>query len=220
MSPEPVSVSVSTAPGGRRTGRPPLTERRKAATRLEIAREAVRLFTAQGVAATSAEEIADAAGVSVRTLWRYFPSKESCVLPLLTAGTELTARCLRAWSAELGLADVVRGLRHGDILTEEGAIDVPTMVALVRLTQNEPGLRAVWLQAHEAAEPVFAELVAERSGGSVDDLPVRVRAAMINVALRVAIEHYARHAHAQDTPEGVYEAVAEALLTVSAGLPD
>ncbi|WP_405737440.1 TetR/AcrR family transcriptional regulator [Streptomyces sp. NBC_01537] len=206
--------------GGRRTGRPPLTERRKAATRLEIAREAVRLFTAQGVAATSAEEIAEAAGVSVRTLWRYFPSKESCVLPLLTAGAEMTARCLRAWSAELGLADVVRGLRRDDILSEEAAIDVPTMMALVRLTEHEPGLRAVWLQAHEAAEPVFAQLVAERSGGSADDLQVKVRAAMINVALRVAIEHYARHGRAQDASEGVHEAMADALLTVSAGLPD
>ena len=39
-------------------------------TRLDIAREAVRLLTTKGVAATSAGEIADGAGISVRTLWR------------------------------------------------------------------------------------------------------------------------------------------------------
>ncbi|MFC7468226.1 TetR/AcrR family transcriptional regulator [Actinomadura keratinilytica] len=64
----------------RRTGggsAPPLTERRKAATRLEIAREAVRLFAAQGVAATTADEIAAAAGISPRTLWRYCSSRRS-----------------------------------------------------------------------------------------------------------------------------------------------
>ena len=67
-----------------RTGRPPLTERRKTETRLEVARAAVGLFLAKGVADTSAEEIAEAAGISSRTLWRYFPTKDSCVTPLLT----------------------------------------------------------------------------------------------------------------------------------------
>ena len=38
---------------GKRVGRPPLTERRKHATRMDIAREAVHLFTTNGVAATS-----------------------------------------------------------------------------------------------------------------------------------------------------------------------
>jgi AcrR family transcriptional regulator len=80
-----------------RTGRPPLTERRKTETRLEVARAAVRLFLAKGVAGTSAEEIAEAAGISSRTLWRYFPTKESCVTPLLTGVIELIARFLQSW---------------------------------------------------------------------------------------------------------------------------
>ncbi|HET6298116.1 MAG TPA: TetR family transcriptional regulator, partial [Kribbella sp.] len=50
-----------------RTGRPPLTERRKTETRLEVARAAVGLFLAKGVAGTSADEIAEAAGISSRT---------------------------------------------------------------------------------------------------------------------------------------------------------
>ena len=46
------------ARSGGRTGRPPLTERRREATRREIAEHALRLFAAQGVAATTAEDIA------------------------------------------------------------------------------------------------------------------------------------------------------------------
>jgi hypothetical protein len=99
-------------------------------------------------------------------------------------------------------------------------MDAATMLALVRLTRDEPGLRAVWIQAHEAAEPVFARLVAERTGASADDLRTKVQAAMINVALRVAIEHCAQRAPAGDPADAVYEATAEALLTVSPGLPD
>jgi hypothetical protein len=43
-------------------GRPPPTGRRKAATRREIAHEAVRLFGERGVVATTGEETARAAG--------------------------------------------------------------------------------------------------------------------------------------------------------------
>jgi len=101
--------------GARRTGRPPLTERRRAAIRVEIARQAVRLFTSKGVAGTSAGEIAAAAGLSVRTLWRHVPNKESAVWPLLTAGIETVARLLRAWPPGQGpeaLLDDMERLRE------------------------------------------------------------------------------------------------------------
>lgn len=192
-----------------RMGRPPLTERRKAATRLEIARAAVELFAAQGIAATSAEEIAAAAGISVRTLWRYFPTKESCVLPLLTPGIELIAQAMGEWDAASGIAgltDLVE--RHG----HENRTNTPTLLTLVRLTRTEPGLRAVWLQAHADAEPVFVAELARRARVSESDLSVHVRAAMLNCALRVAIEHYAAHS----TPDTDDEAAL--LTTVRAAL--
>jgi AcrR family transcriptional regulator len=197
-----------------RPGRPPLTERRKEATRVDIARAAVDLFTTRGVAATSADDIAAAAGLSVRTLWRYFPTKESCVRPLLTAGIELTARALRDWPPGTTLATVLDDLQAaaGDIVA-----DLPTLLALVRLTRTEPGLRAVWLRAHDDAEPVFAAALAQRAGHQdTDDLHIRLHAAMINAALRVAVEH-----HADDDRAGEADVVATvrtALLTAAAGL--
>lgn len=191
------------------TGRPPLTERRKAQTRLEIAREAVRLFTDQGVSATGADEIAAAAGISLRTLWRYFPSKESCVLPVLTTGVDVTARCLRDWPADQGILSLLDALeRNADDLVTH----LPTVLNLVRLTRTEPGMRAVWVQAHADAEPVFAAALARRAGVPEDDLTTRTQAAMINVALRVAVEH---HAFSEET---VFDALRTALLTVARGL--
>ncbi|WP_199434706.1 TetR/AcrR family transcriptional regulator [Qaidamihabitans albus] len=201
-----------------RTGRPPLTERRKAATRLEIAREAVRLFTANGVAATSAEEIAAAAGISARTLWRYFPNKESCVEPMLTAGIDMTRRALGTWSPGGGVAGLLDELERNN---RRSVADLPVLLDLVRLTRTEPGLRAVWLRAHADAEPVFAAEVGRGAGLPGEDLSVRVRAVMINSALRVAVEHYAFHtdpAHADEA--GVIDAVRAALLTVDRGLAE
>jgi AcrR family transcriptional regulator len=199
-----------------RTGRPPLTERRKAATRLEIAREAVALFTAQGVTATSAEEIAAAAGISVRTLWRYFPNKESSVLPLLTGGIEATARALRSWPAGSGMAALLDDMeRQG----RETIANLSTLLDLVRLTRTEAGLRAVWLQSHHDAEPVFAAALAQRAGLLGDDLTVRIQAAMINSALRAAVEHHAFHAGTTDEV-ALTAAVRMAMLTAAQGIPD
>lgn len=194
-----------------RAGRPPLTERRKAATRLEVAREAVRLFTSKGVAGTSAEEIAAAAGISVRTLWRYFPSKESCVWPLLTAGIQNLARSLRAWPASHDIAELLTG-----VADEDAMVDLPAMLALIRLTRTEPALRAVWLRSHDDAEPLLVVALAGRTGLGEDDLRVRVRAAMINSALRVAVEQYAFSQ--QEDENALLEAVRTALRIAAEGL--
>ena len=57
-----------------------LRARRRDATRLEIHEAAVQLFERNGFDETTVDEIATAAGVSPRTFFRYFPTKEECVL--------------------------------------------------------------------------------------------------------------------------------------------
>lgn len=200
----------------RRTGRPPLSERRKAETRLEIARAAVLLFTAKGVAATSVEEIAAAAGISPRTFWRYCSTKEGCVRPLLSTGTDVVARALAAWRPG---ADIVGVVDEAARTAGEAIADAPTMLALVRLARSEPSLRAVWLQAHDDAELVFAAALARSTGLPPDGLRARVGAAMVNAALRAAVEHHAwSTAEAPDDGDGLVGAVREALRTAVRGL--
>ena len=194
-----------------RTGRPPLTERRKTETRLEVARSAVRLFLAKGVAATSADEIAEAAGISSRTLWRYFPTKESCVAPLLTGVIDLIAQFLQSWPSDQSMAEV-----FDTIGLHDNVADRTTMVDLVRLTRTEPGLRAVWLEAHRHAEPAFAEALARRAGLPVPDLAVTVQAAMINTALRVAVEYYAFTTDHTGAETREYEAAMREALLIAA----
>jgi AcrR family transcriptional regulator len=204
-----------------RTGRPPLTEERKAEIRLEIARAAVDLFVAQGVTATTGEQIGERAGVSARTVWRYFPSKESCVRPLFSEGIDTIAALLRAWLPGQPLEelfDVDAEPAHG--LSPVGSFDRATIGGLVRLTRTEPGLRAVWLQTYDEAEPVFARALAERAGLPADDLRPTVRAAMLNAALRAAVEHHAwRTPQAHDDPATAEAELARTLrsaLTVAA----
>ncbi|MFI5800975.1 TetR/AcrR family transcriptional regulator [Streptomyces sp. NPDC051677] len=209
-----------TASGGR-TGRPPLTEQRKAEIRLEIAQAAVDLFVGQGVAATTGEQIGQAVGVSARTVWRYFPSKESCVRPLLTAGIDSIAVCLREWSPGRPLGDAFARMESEQRLVV--GPDPATVGALVRLTRTEPGLRAVWLQTYDEAEPVFARALADRAGLPAGDFRPAIQAAMFNAALRAAVEHHAWHVEDDATDPAttraeLAEAVRSALEVASEGL--
>ncbi|MEU1346358.1 TetR/AcrR family transcriptional regulator [Streptomyces sp. NPDC005795] len=188
-----------TAAGGR-TGRPPLTEARRTEVRREIARAAVDLFVTHGVTSTTGEQIGRAVGLSARTLWRYFPTKESCVTPLFSEGIDTLTAFLREWPSGEPLDRALDAwLTTGPDLT--GGPDEATVRALVRLTRTEPGLRAVWLQTYDEAEPAFARALAERSGLPPDDLRVTIRAAMFNAALRAAVEHYAWRDAAARTPQ-------------------
>jgi len=56
-----------------------LVNRRVAQTRAEIVEAAMVLFTANGFDATSMDQIANAAGVSRRTIYRYFATKDDLV---------------------------------------------------------------------------------------------------------------------------------------------
>jgi len=197
-----------------RRGRPPLSEPARAALRLGIAHEAVRLFAERGVAATSGEDIARAAGVSPRTLWRYFATKESCVRPLLETGAEALASALLAQPPEWSLAEAFQAAQaEGLGLREPSAV-----TGVVRLARSEPGIRAVWSQAQLDAEPVLAGAIGRRLGEDPGALRPRVLAAVVNAALRVAVE-----AHAWAPPQAarsLEDTLREALRTATAALPE
>lgn len=166
-----------------------MSDQRRQRQRLEISRQAVRLFREQGVAATSGEQIAGAAGVSERTLWRYFRSKESCVEPLLTRTIEAFQAVLRSWPPELELAEHLHAAYT--FLPDGSRADIEAVLTVVRMTREEPALRAAWLVLHEGAERTVAEVLGERIGLPPDALEVRIHAASVNAALRVATEDLA-----------------------------
>ncbi|KOX11888.1 TetR/AcrR family transcriptional regulator [Nocardiopsis sp. NRRL B-16309] len=195
-----------------------MTERRREAVRMEIARAAVRLFTEHGVSGTTGDDIARELGISTRTVWRYFPTKESCVRPLLTTGLDFMAARLRACPPDTPLLEHL----EREQAVEDGAPDLEEPVAdLIRMTHTEPGLMAVWLEVHHAAESVFAEIIAARTGEPADDLAVRVQAAILNTALRLASEELAHSAAGgpADSPEGVAPFVRTVLAMAARGLP-
>lgn len=186
--------------GAPRRGRPPVSDRQRQRQRLEISRHAVRLFADHGVAATSGEQIARAAGVSERTLWRHFRSKESCVEPLLAKAIDAFRAVLRAWPADLDLTDHLRAA-YPHVLDPASDADLEAVLAVVRMTRDEPALRAAYLMLWERSEDTFAEVLAERAATSPDSVEVRVQAAAMSAVLKVATDHLAHVTAAGVTPE-------------------
>ena len=70
--------------------------RKKAEVREALVRAADRLFAARGFDGTTIDEIAEAAGVSRRTFFRYFETKEAIVFPQTEERFELFKKLLHA----------------------------------------------------------------------------------------------------------------------------
>ncbi|WP_394621385.1 TetR family transcriptional regulator [Lentzea sp. JNUCC 0626] len=200
-----------------RRGRPPVSDEQRQRQRLDLSRHAVRLFAEQGVAATSGEQIAQAAGVSERTFWRYFPQKEACVEPLLTKMVDAFCAVVRAWPRELELIDHLREA-YTPLLDAASDEDIEAVLAVVRLTQNERALRAAYLMLRERAEDALADVLARRAGMARDAIEVRVQAAAMSAVLKVATDDVAKAAAdgvTRATLEGHREQIAAALRGLS-----
>jgi AcrR family transcriptional regulator len=171
---------------GRRAGA--MSEERRRRVRLEISREAARLFWEQGVADTTGEQIAEAVGLSVRTIWRYFRNKESCAEPVLAQDVEESVEVLRRWPREVSLEDhLVEWATNRTQDPDQQAYDL-AVIRMTVLAEREPALRTAWLMAHDRIEREMAEVIADRLRRPADDLEVRMHAAAANAVLRVISE--------------------------------
>ena len=134
----------------------PLRERLQQQTLLEISVVAVSLFAERGFAETTVEEIARAAGTSVRTFHRYFPAKEDAVSPALDAGWQLFVDAFAARPADEpvpdGLVAALAESLHGEMARRH--------LTLIQTLPGSPALEPAWLRVHArcqaALEPVLA----------------------------------------------------------------
>ncbi|TDC68069.1 TetR/AcrR family transcriptional regulator [Streptomyces hainanensis] len=164
-----------------------LRERRRAETRREIGERAAELFERQGFAATTVEEIAEAAGISLRTFYRHCPVKEEALTPLLIQGVFDLAGELARQPEDEPLAVAARAA----ILRSAAHHDDAFWRRVVPVVLAEPALRASWLSAGRQAQETLIPLVADRLGCAETALRARVTAGLlINVATTV-VEHWA-----------------------------
>ncbi|MEU9017111.1 TetR family transcriptional regulator [Actinomadura sp. NPDC048394] len=207
-----------------RTSRSPsLTERRKAATQLDIARAAAELFADKGPDGTTAEEIAGRAGVALRTFYRYFRNKQDAVGPLLSSGGDRWRALLAETAPGPGPgADLARAIESAAVASlspqdDVGAEGLRWTRGLLRAAENDPALRAVWCQVNHDSEERLLPVLARLAGPDTDPLELRLVAAAATSAIRVSLEAWA--ASDADTAESPAQLVVRCLRELTAGLP-
>ena len=128
-----------------------LRERKKRATRQRISDIATALFTVRGFDQVRVADIARLVGVSEKTIYNYFPTKESMVFDLADEGTERLVSALRDRAPRQSpTMAVVAALEH-DLdrflaVTFEGEGFLP---AFADMAFSHPALRAAWMELRE-----------------------------------------------------------------------
>jgi AcrR family transcriptional regulator len=177
------------------------------AQRLAVSRLACALFWERGVSATSGDDIASAAGLSTRTIWRYFRTKESCVEPVLAKSAHRFLAVLDRWPDELSLAEHLAADALEHPLTKQDVDDEVAAMRIATMSTAEPALRTAYLMVHDEMERGFLPVIAKRLQLADGDLTVRLCAAAVTGAFRVVDEDVSRAIVVDNRAVGQQEAL-------------
>jgi AcrR family transcriptional regulator len=193
--------------------RPGLRERKKIETLHRLQEEALRLFDEQGYDATTIEQIAESAGVSASTFYRYFPTKEDVVVQ--DEYDPLIVNVFESQSESDAPLDALRAVLRV-LFAEFTDADIERVRRRVRMIFAVPALRARQVQQTTATEELLARMVAERTGRAPDELEVRHFTALIVTSWTVAISAWAE---TEGTKDDLAATMDRCLAHLEAGAP-
>lgn len=154
------------------------------AARSRVERAALELFTSRGFDAVTADEVADAAGISRRTFFRYYPTKADAVWGDFTAHVDRLDRLLRAADgARPVLATICAAYAEAN---GYGDADLPVLRQRMRLILTEPALQAHSQLRYAEIDRVVAEHVARWTAADPAALLPRLVAASTRAAATAA----------------------------------
>lgn len=171
-----------------------LRERKKAETRAALQDAALRLADELGPDKVTIEAVAEAVGVSPRTFFNYFPSKEAAILGVESAEGSPLLDDLRARPADEAPLDALRAAFRSS--SDRLQKDPGRWVMRSRLVQRHPDLAARWAAHLAGFERELAVEIARRTGldADRDTYPTALVGAVL-AAVRVAMSVW----QAQDT---------------------
>src|SRR5688572_175902 len=154
-------------------------ERNRLRVREKLARVALRLYRARGFDATTVDDIARAAKVSRRTVFRYFPNKESLVFPHHEERVAAFREWLRPERGETPLRALRRAtLRVGEVYSAARE----EVVEQYHVVQSSPALVAHELELDREWQAAMAEAL--RKPGRTPDGRAELLAGMTMGVIR------------------------------------
>ncbi len=132
-----------------------VTERNKQRTRRELADAAARLFIERGYAATTVQDIVEAADVSARTFFRYFPNKDDVVTAIASMSMDDAIDHLAGHGTDEPVGSVLRAMLAASLAPV--AVHPAPARAFQRMLRDTPALRGRWLEAQRRSRDRLAE---------------------------------------------------------------
>jgi AcrR family transcriptional regulator len=180
------------------------TRRKQDVTRQRLIEAAVRRFREHGYATTTAAAIAEDAGVTERTFYRYFPTKADALVANWEQHADVLREVLRT-SDEAELIDVVRiALAAYSVEVRDGIGDA--VESAIRVYND----RAAYLALMGTVLDVESDLATEigrRTGRSADGMLVRVTANACAGVFRAAVRAALAEGDASSIPDLVDQGV-------------
>ncbi len=148
---------------------------------------AYALFRERGYAATTMDDVAERAGLSRRTAFRYFETKEALVFPEREARLAILAELLRPAAGETPFRTVRRAcLALGRRYQDERA----QMLAQYAIVRDEPALLGREMVLDRAFEQAIEDAFAAGAATSRQHRIARVRAAAVVGAVRATLREW------------------------------
>ncbi|MGY1635764.1 mycofactocin system transcriptional regulator [Geodermatophilus sp. SYSU D00742] len=155
-------------------------------TRARIEQAALHLFARTGFEQVTTDEIADAAGISRRTFFRYFATKADAVWGDFASHVERLEQLLATARADQPvLASICAAYVE---VNDYSAADLPMLRRRMALILGEPALQAHSQVRYADVDRVVAEHVARRTGERPDMLLPRLVATTTRAAATTAFE--------------------------------
>jgi AcrR family transcriptional regulator len=135
-----------------------LRERKRRQTRQQLISAAMRLFEEKGYEQTTVAEIAAATGVSTKTFFNYFASKDEVLFPHLSKRIDAAVALIGQGGHDEHMADVlVRAMQHmlADALTDE--VDGGLAAVRLPMIMSVPAVQAATLHRYFLAETQLAQ---------------------------------------------------------------
>ena len=190
-----------------------LRSRTRENVRVQIAEVAFNVFAERGFDAVTATEVAEAAGISRASFFRYFESKEDAVFVAQEElGAKISGRLRErpagedAWSALRQSLDPIIAVYR----------ESPTQsLARLRLTRSTTKLRAHQLERFDQWKQLIGAALAERLGADEVDLRVEALVAAALAAMGSATSRWA----ASDGADELIELIDEAFGAIAGPFP-
>ncbi|KTR99841.1 TetR/AcrR family transcriptional regulator [Microbacterium testaceum] len=161
---------------------------------------ALRLFDERGFDAVSMDEVATAAGVSRRSLFRLFPNKAALVWDGLEESFDRFRTSLSASGDEEPLWEAIRRAFEAGATIPAESIEVTRH--RLRVIRANPSLEQVGAPTIGMMTDAAARFAAERAGCAPDDLLTTVRVHALMAAVNASLAWWALHG-GTDAPQSV-----------------